>query len=230
VEFGLIGRRIFRRRRIVRRRRFFGELVMLISQDDRKRVANAIAAAERKTSGEIFCVVAQRSGSYRLVPVAWAAGLALFVPLPLIEFTDASVEAIYMIQLSVFILTSLALSRPGIRARVVPRLTRNERAHRSAMRQFLAQGLHNTKDRTGVLIFVSVAERYAAIIADEGINAKVEQSVWDAAMADLITAIKEKRAGDGLVAAVERCGAVLAQHFPPGLNNRNEIPNKLVEI
>jgi len=202
----------------------------MMSDADKKRISDAIRAAEAKTSGEIFCVVAQRSGAYRLVPVAWAAALALFVPLPLIEFTDSSVEGIYMAQLSVFIAAALLLSLPAVKMRVVPRLARYERAHRAAMRQFLAQGLHNTRARTGVLIFVSLAERYAAIIADEGINSKVEQNVWDAAMADLITAIKEKRLTDGLVAAIVRCGAVLAQHCPPGKTNPDELPNRLVEI
>lgn len=202
----------------------------LVSENEKQRIAEAIRVAEQKTCGEIFCVVARGSGSYRLVPVAWAAAVALFVPLPLIEFTEASVEAIYMIQLCAFIGVSLILSHPKLRARAVPKLARIERAQRAAMQQFLAHGLQNTKERTGVLIFVSAAERYAAIIADEGINAKVDQSVWDGAMADLITAIKEKHAADGLVAAIERCGTVLAQHFPPRPGDKNEIPNKLVEI
>lgn len=202
----------------------------MISEADRTRISAAIREAETKTSGEIFCVIARRCGSYRLVPVAWAAALALFVPLPLIEFTDASVEGIYLIQLCVFIVTSLVLSLPAVRMRAVPRLARYERAHRAAMRQFLAQGLQNTQARTGVLIFVALAERYAAIIADEGINAKVEQGEWDTAMADLVAAIRQRRLVDGLVAAIGRCGAILARHFPPGRANPDEIPNRVVEI
>jgi putative membrane protein len=114
--------------------------------------------------------------------------------------------------------------------RAVPRLARYERAHRAAMRQFLAQGLQNTQARTGVLIFVSLAERYAAIIADQGINAKVDQSEWDTAMADLVAAIRDRRLADGLIAAIGRCGAILARHFPPGRANPDEIPNRVVEI
>jgi putative membrane protein len=75
-----------------------------------------------------------------------------------------------------------------------------------------------------------VAERYAEIVADAGINAKVTSQVWDNAIAALIEAIKQGRAGDGFVAAIEQCGAVLAEHFPPGALNRDELPNKLVEI
>jgi putative membrane protein len=202
----------------------------MISDADKQRISETIRVAETRTSGEIFCVVARRSGAYRLVPVAWAAALALIVPLPLIEFTEASVEGIYLIQLATFIVAAILLSLPAVRMRVVPRLARYERAHREAMRQFLAQGMQNTKARTGVLIFVSLAERYAAIIADEGINAKVDPGEWDAAMADLIVAMKQKRLADGFVAAIERCGAILARHFPPGETNPDEIPNKVVEI
>jgi len=98
------------------------------------------------------------------------------------------------------------------------------------MRQFLAQGLHRTENRTGVLIFASAAERYAEIVADAVINAKVTPEVWDNAVAALTSAIKAGRPGDGFVAAIEQCGAVLAQHFPPGAMNRNELADKLVEI
>ena len=76
----------------------------------------------------------------------------------------------------------------------------------------------------------SLAERYAEIVADAGINAKVTPEVWDHAIAALIAAIKDNRAGDGFVAAIEQCGAVLAKHFPPGAINRDEFPNKLVEM
>jgi putative membrane protein len=98
------------------------------------------------------------------------------------------------------------------------------------MRQFFAQGLDQTENRTGVLIYASLAERYAEIVADAGIHAKVTSDVWDQAIAALVAAMREGRAGDGFVAAIERCGAVLAEHFPPGALNRDELPNKLVEI
>ena len=104
------------------------------------------------------------------------------------------------------------------------------RHHAEAMRQFFAQGLHHTEKRTGVLIFASVAERYAEIVADAGINAKVMPDAWEGAVADLVAGLKEGRAADGFIAAIERCGAILAEHFPPGALPRNELPNTLVEI
>jgi putative membrane protein len=202
----------------------------MISEADKARVADAIRAAETKTSGEIFCVVAQHASDYRLVPLAWAALAALIVPAPLIYLTLWPAAAIYLVQLLVFVIVAIALSRPGMRYRLVPRRAKHDHAHALAMRQFFAQGLHHTEQRTGVLIFASVAERYAEIVADAGINAKVEPRVWDEAIAALIAGIKEGRAGEGFVAAIAQCGDVLAQHFPPGALNRDEVPNKLVEI
>ena len=204
----------------------------MISDADRARIADAIRAAEAKTSGEIFCVLARSAGGYRLVPVAWAAALALIVPLPLIYLSEWGSTTIYAVQLIAFTLVAVGLSQPVLRLRIVPRRRKRERAHAAAMRQFLAQGMQKTEGRTGVLIFAAQAERYVEIIADGGIDAKVTQDVWDSAVASLIAAIKDGRPADGFVAAIEQCGAVLAQHFPvaPGSINPDELPDKLVEI
>jgi putative membrane protein len=202
----------------------------MITQADKDRVAEAIRTAETKTSGEIFCVIAHQASDYRLVPLAWAALAALVVPAPLIYLTLWPASLIYLVQLVVFIVLAIVLAQPAIRFHVVPRRAKHERAHALAMRQFFAQGLDRTEQRTGVLIFASAAEHYAEIVADAGINAKVTPEVWRQAIDVLIAGIKDGRAGDGFVAAVEQCGAVLAAHFPPGALNRDELPNKLVEI
>jgi putative membrane protein len=137
---------------------------------------------------------------------------------------------IYLVQLAVFIAAALGLSLPAIRFQIVPRRTQHDRAHVQAMQQFFAHGLHRTESRTGVLIFAAVAERYAEIVADAGIDAKVTPQVWAAAIDALIEGIKQGRPADGFVAAIERCGRVLAEHFPPGALKRDELPNRLVEI
>lgn len=202
----------------------------MISQAELDRVTEAIRAAEARTAGEIFCVIAYASGGYALVPVAWAALLALLVPLPLIYLTSLPAGTIYLIQLVVFLAVFALLSLPGVRYRMVPRKALHKRAHAEAQRQFLAHGMHLTKERTGVLIFASVCEHYAEIVADEGINGKVSNKVWEDAIAAMTSAIGDGRLGDGFVAAIDRCGAVLAEHFPPGTINKNELPNKLVVI
>jgi putative membrane protein len=202
----------------------------MISGADNERIVEAIRAAEAKTSGEIYCVVAHACGGYHLVPIAWAALLALAVPWPLIHFTRWPAGIIYFIQLAVFIMAAVLLSLPIIRFRIVPKRRLHRRAHIVAMQQFLAQGIHLTEQRTGVLIFASVAERYAEIVADSGINAKVTPETWTGAIAAMVSAIKQGRPADGFVAAIELCGAELARYFPPGQLNPNELPDRVVEI
>jgi putative membrane protein len=154
----------------------------------------------------------------------------LLVPLPFILWSNWPASAIYCAQLAVFILLNVILRLPAIRFRIVPRQRKHDRAHAEAMSQFFAHGLDKTAQRTGVLIFAAAAERYAEIVADAGINEKVSPQVWDDAIAALTSAIADGRTGDGFIAAIEKCGAVLAEHFPPGALAHDELPDKLVEI
>ncbi len=202
----------------------------MIAEADKTRVSEAIRKAESQTAGEIFCVIARHSSDYRLVPVAWAALIALFTPLPFIYLTDWHASVVYLLQLIVFLFVALALSHSKLRFKIVPRRAKHDRAHAEAMRQFLAQGLDKTEHRTGVLIFASTAERYAEIVADAGINEKVTAEVWNDAVNALVTKIKAGQPAEGFLAAIEQCGAVLSAHFPPGTLKRNELPDKLLEI
>ena len=203
---------------------------MQLSETDRARIVDAIRIAEGQTSGEIYCVITRASSEYRLVPMAWAALFALIVPLPLIYGTNWPAAVIYMLQLLVFVGALIGLSHENIRFRLVPKRAKRDRAHAEAVRQFLAHGLQNTQRRTGVLIFVSVAERYAEILADAGIDQKVTADVWDAAVKVLVEAVRDGRPADGFVGAIEHSAAVLAAHFPPGAINRDELPNAIVEL
>ena len=202
----------------------------MITEIDKTRISNAIRNAEARTAGEIFCIIARHSSDYRLVPIAWAAAIALIAPLPFIYLTTWSVAVIYVLQLISFVIAALALSHPKLRFHIVPPRAKHDRAHAEAMRQFFAQGLYKTEHRTGVLIFVSTAERYVEIVADAGINEKVTPQVWDDAIKALTEAIKAGRPADGFVAAIEQCGSVLAAGFPPGALKRDELPDKLLEI
>jgi putative membrane protein len=202
----------------------------MIAETERTRISDAIRMVESRTAGEIFCVIARHSSDYRLVPTAWGAAFALFVPLPLIYLTTWSAATIYLIQVIAFLIAAMTLSHPKLRYHVVPRRAKHDRAHAEAMRQFFTQGLDKTEHRTGVLIFASTAERYAEIVADAGINEKVAPRIWDDAVAALVAAIKADRPADGFIAAIEQCGAVLATHFPPGALKPDELPDKLLEI
>jgi putative membrane protein len=199
-----------------------------MSPGDEKSVGDAIAAAERETSGEIVAVIAAESSSYLYAPVLWAALIALLVPWPLIYFTWLSVYWIYLIQLAVFAGAAALLLPRQVRFLLVPGPVKRARAHRRAVEQFLAQNLHTTAGRTGVLIFVSVAERYAEILADSGINALVPKGEWQAIVDDLVRQIGVGQPADGFISAITAVGVHLARHFPPGSADRNELPDHLI--
>ena len=202
----------------------------MLSDADRARVIEAIRQVETRTSGEIYCVFTRASGGYRVFPLAWAAVVALLIPLPLIYLTSWSVGVIYAIQLAAFVGALYGLMRERVRYMIVPRRTKRERAHQEALRQFAAHGLQRTELRTGVLIFVSIAERYAEVLADSGIDQKVTRDVWDDVVATLTSAFAGGQPADGLVNAIEKCASILAQHFPAGAINRDELPNAIVEL
>lgn len=199
---------------------------MALTHGDREAVAAAIRAAEERTCGQIVCVLARTSSDYAHVPILWASALALCAPWPLIAFTPWSVQRIFLVQIAVFVLAGLLLSWAPLRFALVPRAARRARAHRAALEQFVVRRVAHTANRSGVLIFVSLAERYARIIADDGIAQKVHNSEWQAAIDDLVGHMRDGRIAQGFIAAIERCGAVLAAHAPPD-GSGDVLPDRL---
>lgn len=228
---------------------------MRFTADDHTRVSAAIAAAEARTSGEIFCVFTRRVSSYRDISLGLAAAAALLAPMALIPLgfdpgwfpgiadsweaahlasRDISIgralSAYAVVQAAVFITVFLVTSIPPIRRLLTPRGVRRARVRRAALQQFLAHGLHTTQDRTGVLIFAALSDRQVEVIADEGIHGKVDHEVWAQAVDALTRSMRARRPAEGFEAAIALAGGVLAEHFPPRPHNPDELPNRLVEI
>jgi putative membrane protein len=203
---------------------------MTISQDDRERISSAIRDAEAKTSGEIVCVLAQSSSDATALPILLASLVALLVPWLLVAFTEFSVERILLLQVFVFFALAAFLCLPQVRVALLPRKLRRAAAYRAAREQFLIRGIARKKDRCGILIFVSLAEHYARIIADEGIAARVTQSDWQAAVDALVAHMRNGRIADGFVAAIGACETVLVAHFPRTETSRDELPDKIYLI
>jgi len=199
-----------------------------LTDADRARIREAIAAAEARTAGEIFVVVARSSDDYRFVPLLYATLIGLIVPLPLLFLTLWPALTIYLAQLVVFVVLAVVLSLPPLHMLLVPKPVKRARAHARAVEQFMAHGLHVAEARTGVLIFVSLAERYAEIVADAGIAGRVAQAEWDRTVATLLADIGSGKLAEGLVGAIGRAGDMLAAHFPPRPGDRNELPDELI--
>jgi putative membrane protein len=202
---------------------------MTFTKEDREAVSAAIQQAEKNTCGQIVCVLAHSSSDYLYVSVLWASVLALLAPWPLIDFTAWSIQRIFLVQLLVFIVAVPLFALTPLRLLLVPRAVLRARAHRAALEQFVVRRVTHTRNRCGILIYVSLAERYARIIADEGIAQKVQAAEWQGAIDDLVHNMRAGRTVAALSAAVGRCGAVLAAHAPPD-GSPNTLPDRLYVI
>lgn len=203
----------------------------LISAGDRQRIEAAIREAEGKTVGELVTVVAETSDDYLLIPVIYAAAIALSLPgvLWFADVLDGFLE-LYLLQLgAAVVLVPLFCWRP-IAMLLVQDAVKRDSAARLAREQFYARGLHETPERGGLLLFVSEAEHYVEIIADRGINEKVPPGSWDAIVAEFSRQVRDGKVTEGFVAAVAACGALLAEHLPAAGDNPNRLPDVLIEI
>jgi putative membrane protein len=196
------------------------------SAEDQARVAAAIRQAETRTSGEIVCVLARSSGEYGHVPALWSALFALAAPWPLMAFTEWSAQRIFLVQAAIFVGLVLLFSVESLRMQLTPRSVQRARAHRAAIEQFHTRGLARTPARNGVLIYVSLAERYARVVADAGVDAKASQADWRRAVDALVSHIAEEEIAEGFVEAITICADVLALHFPPE-PGENRLPDRV---
>jgi putative membrane protein len=195
-------------------------------------------------------ITAAQSDSYGDIALVWSALVALlalsvvatFAPfyLGLIDRITGSWDTRWtprhLLELAALIaalkftgMWLLQLWRP-LRRWLVPRAVMHARVRARAVMLFRVGVDARTSGRTGILIYLSEAERRAEIVADEGISAKVSPEIWGEAMAALLSELSAGRAGAGLIAAVERVGAVLAEHCPRAADDVNELPDRLIEV
>ncbi len=211
-------------------------MAQALTRQEHEALSERIRAAEKHTTGEIYCVVARMSDSYAF-PAAFMLALGVvLVSLPVAWWLDRS--WIQLSHLAFLAAQAAALASallvvwlsPALRIRFVPRPLRYRRAHANAVKQFLAHNIHLTENRTGILIFVSLAERYAEVVADAGINAHVAQEEWNQIVARVTAAAAAGKLAEGLSDAIDRSAFLLSQPFPSGVRNPNELPDRVVEI
>jgi putative membrane protein len=202
----------------------------VIAPADRARIEEAVRLAEQRTSAEFVCVVMRQADEWNVVPLLWAALVALAVPWPLAMFTDWPIQWVHAAQLLVFLALWLVMRPLPVRMRLVPRNAARQRAHQAAAEQFMVRGLGGTHGRTGVLVFVAIAERYACVMPDAGIEAALPGETWKKAIVALTDALHQGRAADGLIGAVESISADLSATAPPSADDRDELPNKVIEL
>ncbi len=188
-------------------------------------IAAVVRQSERATSGEIVPVIVERSDAYAELRlggsalVAFASGaLALF-------FEPALAPWLVPTQLGVFAAAAWGLGRPALLRLLVPDDVLARRVARAAALAFHGAGLVETRERTGILIFVSLLEHRVVVLADRGIHARVAEGTWDGVVARIVAGIRAGRAEEGLADGIRACGAILSGHLPIRPDDRNELPN-----
>ena len=221
-----------------------------MSEADHLRVSEAVRAAEADTSGEIVTIVADHSDRYLDIALWWSIGfvivmLALFAAFPgvydqaaaavtggwLVEtgFADGLRVALAVAVVS-FGVARLLMQIVAIRLFFTPGIVKASRVRRRAVRYFKAGAERRTVGRTGILIYLSLKERRAEIVADEAIHGAVAQEEWGKAMADMLAHVREGRIADGMIAAINDVGLILSANFPRADDDRNELPDRLIEL
>ena len=222
----------------------------LLSQDDHDLVTAAVTAAERNSDGEIVTIVAPRSDAYHDVALHYAVLAMLVVPVKLAllpqgwidraaglllgwnpELSRGTLMVVLFVLLALaFLIVRLILAYLPLRMALTPGRTKTRRVHRRAVELFRTGCELKTRGRTGVLLYLSLAEHRAEILADRAIAEQVEPEVWGEAMAALVDRVKAGRPGEGMAAAVARIGEVLERILPRTVGDENELPDRLVEL
>jgi len=223
--------------------------MLTLTNEDHAKVSEAIAAAEAKSDGEIIAVCANRSDAYHDVGLHYAV-LVLFLVLAFFAAWPGQLEVWWTrlmgwtaeptlrqlltlllgFALAKFLAVLFILKWMPLRIALTPGSTKTRRVRRRAVMLFRTGGERRTIGRTGILIYLSMAEHRAEIIGDEAITAVTTPETWGEAMVALLAEVKAGLPGDGIVAAVEQIGVVLAEHFPKSHADTNEIPDKLIEL
>jgi putative membrane protein len=200
---------------------------MAISKQDAERVTAAIRSAEAETSAEIVCVLTSSSSHLTALPVFLAALGALLIPWPLMLLTALPVQRLLSVQIIGFCLLVAVFGLPSVRAHLLPRKAKRAIAHQAAMEQFVKRGLAEPKAPPAILIFVSLSERYARIIANQQVASRVSDAEWRFALDALIDQVRSGHIGDGFIAAISRANLVLKEHLPLAPEAPERFPDRL---
>lgn len=218
------------------------------TSNDHELVTTAVSAAEKTTDGEIVTIVTAESDHYG--DVAWAiSGLVALtalltisiypqIYLTIIDWLSGGWSGItalpywllFVFTALKFFGTRLILLWKPLLFRLIPRPIKNARVRKRATTLFTVSTDHRTVGRTGILLYLSMQEHRAEIVADNAIVEKVEPAIWGDAMAAMIDLVRDKKPGEGMAEAVRQMGVVLTEHFPKTDNNPNELPDRLIEL
>ena len=216
--------------------------------EDHKIVTSAVSDAEKSTDGEIVTIVTEQSDHYG--DVAWAyAGLVSLTILLLVSLfpepylglidwlsggwsgvTALPYWALFIVAALAFFAARWLFGWKSLLFAITPAGIKNARVRKRAVSLFTVSTDHRTVGRTGILLYLSMLEHRAEIVADDAIVEKVDPEVWGDAMVALIDLVRAGKPGEGMAEAVKQMGVVLTEHFPKSEGNDNELPDRLIEL
>lgn len=211
-------------------------LTRILSQSDLDRISAAVKEAEAKTSGEIVPYVVEQSDPYEEAlwrGAGFVAVLVLFSMFFAYRFTDwwfpiGVRELALLVMLKASFGAAAVYFIPSLKRFFAGRDLMDRRVKQRAQEAFLSEEVFNTKERTGILIFVSLLEHKVFVLGDSGINAKVEQREWDVIVDEVIREIKSGRIAEGLVAGILSAGSLLQRKgVERRADDRDELANEL---
>jgi putative membrane protein len=218
----------------------------LLSSEEKKRIGDAVLAAEVNTGGEIVTAIIPESDDYafRELLFAIAAGIITFIVLALliapfnrlldrlfwIESAALLPLSMGAVSLAIGTISYVLFQIPAMDRLVVGRQAMADAVRNRALRHFVESAAYDTVDRTGVLLFISILERRVELIADKGINAKVAPDTWDRIVSSLVRGIGENQTAEAIVTAVKEIGMILAEQVPPRPDDKNELSDGPTEL
>jgi putative membrane protein len=218
----------------------------LLSSEEKKRIGDAVLAAEANTGGEIVTAIIPESDDYafRELLFAIAAGIITFIVLALliapfnrlldrlfwIESAALLPLSMGAVSLAIGTISYVLFQIPAMDRLVVGRQAMADAVRNRALRHFVESAAYDTVDRTGVLLFISILERRVELIADKGINAKVAPDTWDRIVSSLVRGIGENQTAEAIVTAVKEIGMILAEQVPPRPDDENELSDGPTEL
>lgn len=213
-----------------------------LDADDKQRIRRRIEEIEQRTSGEIVTVVARRSDDYAWIPLMWAALLTLTLPMLVYLYSlkfpigwnhAPALADLFMMQCLLFLFLAFVLRLPALSRFLVPASVRYHRANMMAHHQFLEQRVHHTPHRTGILLFVSVAEHHVAVIPDQSLCESTTQEQWQRVIDRFVTQLQHGDVAGGFIDALDECEALLDQALPASGGTREQpgfLDDHLIEL
>lgn len=214
------------------------------TEENLKKIQDAVATAEKNTDGEIALAITPSCSNYGFWELIFAVVMGLITSACLLPFSSkikTFIDSIYwdmsdyhftfwilMIVFVSILFFYLIANIPFVDRLIIPKRAKKRAVYNKAIKTFVHSGVYKTKSNTGILLFFSVLERKIQIIADSGIASKISPKVWKDLANSLAEGFKSKNPTDTIVKAIEECGQILAKEFPAQDENPNELPDGLV--